>query len=121
MRKSFLILVCLIAVGGCSADTPASLGSKAASAEIAYFVFGKNRDAHAGTFMKAWVDSCSLALKGEPAIVRQQFLDSYVQALQKEPGAAAKKPLQGYVRQSFWKSGNGCETIKTETPEWALK
>lgn len=103
------------------ADDAKTLGARAASAERAFYVFGTNRDAHAAKFMKAWVDACDLAEGDMMSESRKSFITAYIEGLQREPDAAVKKPLQNYVRQNFWKSGSGCDTIKEETPQWALK
>lgn len=111
----------LFSAYGASADTPERLGSRAATSEKAYFVFGQNADAHAATFMKAWVEGCKLAKGDMLSDAHRAFIKAYVEELTGEPGAAARKPLQKYVRDNWWKSGLGCETVAKETPEWALK
>ena len=121
LNMKFLIMTGPLLLLGCSGDTPASLGRQAATAETAFSVFGRNREAHAATFMKAWVQACSLAKNDMTSAVHTQFMDSYLEGLKREPDAAMKKPLQQYVRSTWWRSGVGCETILRETPEWALK
>jgi hypothetical protein len=123
LRILKLSLLALLAAGSaeCSDKSPEQLGEAAARAEMAYYVFNKNRDAHAATFMKSWVDACKLAGNDNMSELRRSFVKAYVKALQSEAGAATRKPLQTYVRNTWWKSGTGCETIERETPEWALK
>jgi len=118
--KLLCLLVALIA--GCSREppTPESLGSRAATAEIAYFVFSQ-REIHAQTFMAVWYKACDMS-KGDPGPFpkfMQMFVQAYVDRLQSEPAVAATKPLQKLVKAKWWKSGSRCETILKETPEWA--
>lgn len=112
----------LMALASCSnGDDPKALGNVAATSEKAYYVFQKNADAHAYKFMKAWHQACVLAKHDDTSPVRDEFIEAYTQGLQDEPGAAAQKPLQKYVRDTWWKSGTGCQTVPQETPADALK
>lgn len=118
--KLRMLLIGTMALGSCSGDTPQQLGASAARAEIAYAVFGRNADAHAAKFMQSWIRACELAKGDKAADAFGKFVRSYVDELQTEPAAAARKPLQSYIRRKWWKSGTGCETIQRETPRWAL-
>lgn len=116
-----IVFALALTVSAKAADDMQTLAGRAARAEMAFYVFQTNRDAHAAKFMKAWVDACQLAGNETTSDMRRSFIKAYVKDLQTEPGAAAQKPLQTYIRKTFWKSGTGCETIETETPGWALK
>lgn len=112
----------LVAVSACSDGTPTPevLGARAATAEKAFYVFNQ-REIHAQTFMASWYSACEMAKDEQQPLPKtmETFVQAYVDGLQSEPGAAVRKPLQTMVRERWWKSGTGCETILQETPEWA--